>query len=330
MTCTTGDQSCDTKRRHGALLVLGLLAVIFLFLSFISFTKERGQVLPLEIAYKTFDADEGKRIFQAYNCMGCHTIVGNGAYLGPDLTKTYQQVGPAWLEAFLPSAGSWPTEALVKTQLLSEEQLALADVKDFTDYLNKYPAVLERIERRGGQATHMPNLQFRENEVAKLIAFLKYTSAMNNEGWPPEIKTGDLNQRLALAYGKAIPTSLVMEGSALDRASLMTGEGNLTPQDLITQGEGLTQSLGCLACHATDNSIKIGPGWGGLYNHEVTLDDGRSVIADEEYLKESILDPNAKIVEGYAQGTMPAYGSLVDEEELEAIIAYFISLTDSD
>src|SRR5690554_4421036 len=202
MTCTTSDdKSCETPRRRGALYVLGLMAIIFLILSYFSFVEERGQVLPDQISYKNYSADEGKRIFQAYNCMGCHTIVGNGAYFAPDLTKQYNHTGPAWLEAFLPSAASWPTAAAVRIHLSTPEQLELAGVSSFEEYLEKYPGAVERIERRGGQSTHMPNLPFREDDVAKLIAFMKYSAAMNNEGWPPEVRTGSLDKRLALAKG---------------------------------------------------------------------------------------------------------------------------------
>src|SRR5574337_1517713 len=55
---------------------------------------------------------------------GSHTMVGNGAYLGPDLTGEYKRVGPAWLAAFLPSAGGWPTTGAVRAQLLDPDQQA--------------------------------------------------------------------------------------------------------------------------------------------------------------------------------------------------------------
>ena len=109
MSCKPGELCHEGVKRRRALLVLGLMALIFVALSAVSFLDSRGQAVPAAIEYAGVDAVAGKRVFQAYNCMGCHTIVGNGAYLGPDLTKLYDHTGPAWLAAFLPSAGSWPT-----------------------------------------------------------------------------------------------------------------------------------------------------------------------------------------------------------------------------
>lgn len=322
MTCTTSDdKSCETPRRRNALIILGLMAIIFLILSYLSFIEERGQVVPDQISYKNHAADEGKRIFQAYNCMGCHTIVGNGAYFGPDLTKQYNHTGPAWLEAFLPSAASWPTAAAVRIQLTSPEQLELAGVSSFEEYLEKYPGAAERIDRRGGKATHMPNLSFREGEVAKLIAFMKYSAAMNNEGWPPAIKTGSLKNRLALAYGSAQAAPLAAP------ANITIGDNSNNANSLVAQGEKLTTEYGCTACHASDDTKRIGPGWGGLFNSKVELTDGSTVKADKSYLTESILKPNAQVVAGYPAGVMPAYNQLVQEDEIEAMVAYLISLS---
>src|SRR3546814_13268098 len=84
------------------------MAVIFIALSVVSFLPSRGQAVPIAVSYGTHDAVEGKRVFQAYNCMGCHTLLGTGAYLGPDLTDIYAHAGPAWLSALLPSAAPWP------------------------------------------------------------------------------------------------------------------------------------------------------------------------------------------------------------------------------
>ncbi len=82
----------------------------------------------------------------------------------------------------------------------------------------------------------------------------------------------------------------------------------------------------CLACHTTDGSTGVGPTWQGLYGSEITLDDGTTVTADEEFIRESILDPNAKIHEGYAAGLMPEYGSILSEQQIDDVIAYIQTL----
>ncbi len=97
MSCKPGELCYEGEKRRRALAVLALMALIFVALSGVSFLDSRGQAVPSAVDYAGVDAVAGKRVFQAYNCMGCHTIVGNGAYFGPDLTKLYGHAGPAWL-----------------------------------------------------------------------------------------------------------------------------------------------------------------------------------------------------------------------------------------
>jgi cytochrome c oxidase subunit II len=85
-------------------------------------------------------------------------------------------------------------------------------------------------------------------------------------------------------------------------------------------GQNLAVIKGCAACHAVDETPKIGPTWVGLYGSQVELDDGSFVLADEAYLIESIKDPNARIVSGYSKGSMPLV-SLTDDE-INALVAY--------
>jgi cytochrome c oxidase subunit 2 len=89
------------------------------------------------------------------------------------------------------------------------------------------------------------------------------------------------------------------------------------------EGEALLQDLGCRACHAATGT-SIGPRLEGIFGHDVQLSDGSSVVADENYLRESILTPTAKIVAGY-QPVMPPYGGRITEEQLTAIITYIRS-----
>lgn len=65
------------------------------------------------------------------------------------------------------------------------------------------------------------------------------------------------------------------------------------------------EGFGCVSCHSLDGTPGAGPTWQGIYDHEVTLDDGSTLTVDDEYIRESILMPNAKIVEGYLPNLMP-------------------------
>lgn len=323
MSCGSGDSSCEIPRRRGAFVMLGVMTAIFVILSVFSFMKSRNQVVPDQITYGTYTADQGKHVFQAYNCMGCHTMVGNGAYLGPDLTEEYKLTGPAWLAAFLPSAGGWPTAAAVRTQLANPDMQAAAGVDTIEAYLQKFPGAAARIERRGGGTTNMPNLPFTQEEIGQLIAYLKYTSAMNTEGWPAKIEVkADLSERLRMAHGPgAVPPA-----AAATPAAAAAPSATAAPADPAVLGAQLVKDYGCVACHSAGTEKLVGPGWGGVYGSQVKLSDGSQVLADDAYLVESIREPNAKIVDGYTAGVMPAYANLLKEDEVKAIVAYIASL----
>ncbi|MGD9597975.1 MAG: c-type cytochrome [Steroidobacteraceae bacterium] len=304
MSCAPGEPCEEGRIRRRALAVLGLMGVIFVALSAVSFLDSRGQAVPAAVSYAGFDAVQGKRVFQAYNCMGCHTIVGNGAYFGPDLTKLYGKVGPAWLEAFLPSAGAWPTRGAVALQLRNEAIAAESGVDSIDDYLAKFPAAAERIERRAPHATSMPNLPLSRAETGQLIAFLRYTAEMNTEGWPPTPRVD------GLAYSQAAPSA----------------PAPAAPATAAAHGAQVALETGCMACHAKGTERLVGPGWGGLYGAEVALADGSKTRADAAYLTQSIVDPDARIVAGYAPHLMPSYAGMLDDGQVAALVDYIRSL----
>jgi cytochrome c oxidase subunit 2 len=86
-------------------------------------------------------------------------------------------------------------------------------------------------------------------------------------------------------------------------------------------GEKLFHTLGCATCH-----VKDCPPMQGLFGSTVALAGGGSVIADEAYIRESVLDPTAKIVAGYPP-QMPTYKGQITEEGLLQILAYIQSLS---
>jgi cytochrome c oxidase subunit 2 len=89
---------------------------------------------------------------------------------------------------------------------------------------------------------------------------------------------------------------------------------------LATQGEQLFQKYACATCHTNDATGR-GPVLAGIVGKAVPLADGRSVIADDNYLRESILNPTAKVAAGF-QPIMPAFQGQVSEEDLIRIIAF--------
>ena len=95
----------------------------------------------------------------------------------------------------------------------------------------------------------------------------------------------------------------------------------VTGTTMAEQGESLYHQYGCITCHGTGK----GPAFVGLYGKAVKLSDGQTVIANDAYIRESILDPSVKIVNGYP-AIMPTFKGQVSEEQILQITAYIKSL----
>jgi cytochrome c oxidase subunit 2 len=93
---------------------------------------------------------------------------------------------------------------------------------------------------------------------------------------------------------------------------------------MTARGEQLFQQLACVSCHLTDGSGR-GPSLAGVFGTQVELASGDQVIADDTYIRESILRPQAKLVAGY-QPVMPTFQGLVNEEGVMSLIEYIKSL----
>src|SRR5579863_8395609 len=101
-----------------------------------------------------------------------------------------------------------------------------------------------------------------------------------------------------------------------------------TTGPLSASGEKIFAELGCVTCHRTDTQGR-GPNLQGVFGKPVLLEDGRTVTADENYIRESILDPGAKVVNGF-KPVMPTFQGLVSEEQLNALVAYVKSMAQPD
>jgi cytochrome c2 len=118
-------------------------------------------------------------------------------------------------------------------------------------------------------------------------------------------------------------------------------EVDLTPRAMVAQamgdasvqeGEKLYQMFGCMACHSTDGNLegKVGPSWKGLFGseREIANTKGKKVKADADYLKESILNPGAKVVRGFEKfdAGMPIYEGILNAVQVESLILYIKTL----
>jgi cytochrome c oxidase subunit II len=97
---------------------------------------------------------------------------------------------------------------------------------------------------------------------------------------------------------------------------------------LAEKGQQQFEQHSCSTCHLLDQQGRC-PNLRGLYNKPVLLDDGRTVIADDAYIRESILDPNAKIAASFKPDIMPVFKGQISEEAVIQLIAFIKSLSPS-
>jgi cytochrome c oxidase subunit 2 len=100
--------------------------------------------------------------------------------------------------------------------------------------------------------------------------------------------------------------------------------GGPPPESPVVAGEKLFTELNCVTCHRPDHAGR-GPVLQGMFGRPVKLASGDTVVADEAYVRESIVNPAAKVVAGY-QPVMPTFQGQVTEEQLIALVAYIQSL----
>jgi len=143
------------------------------------FDSEKGYFKPVilgdePIFGKVFSRQEaeellvkGKLVIQSRNCMNCHTLLGNGAYYAPDLTKAW--LDPKWEKVMMPMTGtSSKEEAMVK----------------FLMYPDQFATWLRR----------MPNLHISEEEAIAVVAYLKWMASINTNGFPDHFGNSKLVQ----------------------------------------------------------------------------------------------------------------------------------------
>lgn len=103
----------------------------------------------------------------------------------------------------------------------------------------------------------------------------------------------------------------------LAAAVLVSGCGG--GDSLAEQGRAVAQDVGCLSCHSTGTDDGLGPGLGGIWGEQRTFVDGSTGTVDEAYLRRSILEPDAQVVDGFPP-IMPQIR--LSDEELEGVVAY--------
>lgn len=124
---------------------------VFFFLLFLALTFDTTRDLPKRDHHKpqslTPEVIRGKHIWEVNNCIGCHTLLGEGAYFAPELGNVYKRRGGEFIKAWIKAM---PTGAPGRRQ--------------------------------------MPQFNLSERELGDIVAFLKWTSEINTQNWPPNIE----------------------------------------------------------------------------------------------------------------------------------------------
>ena len=148
----------------------------------------------------------------------------------------------------------------------------------------------------------------------------KYTTQ-----WFEATKTGTYHlfcaEYCGMNHSGMIGSVIVMESREFDNW-LSGNAGNTTP---AVAGQQLFQTLGCVSCHGANGEGGRGPTLAGLFGRDVRLGNGQTVRADEAYIRESILNPQAKLVEGFGP-IMPTFQGQVSEDQLVQLLAFIKSL----
>jgi cytochrome c oxidase subunit 2 len=112
-----------------------------------------------------------------------------------------------------------------------------------------------------------------------------------------------------------------------DKCAAYTIKGQSCPDNvLVEEGQKLYAKKACIGCHTTTGAKLVGPSWKGIWGKEEPTDHG-TIKVDENYIRESILDPQAKVVAGFPP-TMPSFRGQISDQEIDEITAYIKSLKD--
>ena len=147
----------------------------------------------------------------------------------------------------------------------------------------------------------------------------RYTSL-----WFEATETGEFplfcTEYCGTLHSGMLSTVFVLEQDEFDEW-IESGGGDFDDLPLPEYGEMLYTQQACAGCHSLDGSTLVGPSFSGIAGSTRSLADGTTAVVDENYLRESILDPGAKIATGF-NNVMPASYTSLNERQVAALIAF--------
>lgn len=146
--------------------------------------------------------------------------------------------------------------------------------------------------------------------------------------WFEATKTGTFDlfcaEYCGAGHSKMIGTVRVVEQDEFE-AAIQPAPWDEAVETFAEFGARTATEGGCTACHSSDGSKIVGPSFKGLWGITETMTDGSSVVVDENYLRESLVDPQAKVVAGYPP-SMPTYAGRLTDQQIDGLIEYIKSL----
>jgi len=154
---------------------------------------------------------------------------------------------------------------------------------------------------------------------------IAHVNVLTPEQWTAFRNGAKINNIPLVGNGIPMKPAADATGASLGADSVKTSAAAPKLNGLAQQGKSLTESKGCVACHLPGGERGIGPSFHGLYGSTVSFTDGSKAVADENYIKESLESPNAKIAQGFSP-VMPTFKGQLSLPEQNAIIEYIKSL----
>ncbi|HEX2828034.1 MAG TPA: cytochrome c [Burkholderiales bacterium] len=242
----------------------------------------------------------GKTVWHKYNCTNCHTLLGEGAYYAPDLTKIAAQRGREYLRAFIKDPAAFYDE-------------------------QKYRRV-------------MPKQGLSDREIDDVITFLTWISKIDTQGWPPRpiLVSGSAIPGANLATATPVPPGT---GTAPTPPVPGAEKPTPASDEPVARGQALfnNASSGCFACHSVAPGVNLaGPTLAGIGTRaEATLKNPAYKGAAKDavgYVRESITDPHAYLVPGATYSAngrsfMPDhFGKTLQPAQIDDLVAYLTTL----
>lgn len=235
--------------------------------------------------------DKGKLVIQSRACMDCHTFFGNGAYYGPDLTKAW--LDPMWERMWMP---------------MTQEKTREGAMVKFLMHPDRYPT----------WSRQMPNLSISHEEAVAVVAYLKWMSAIDANGFPAN-------------FGLIKTASAISEAPPSAPAAAQPQAGPAAPlgeAQLVAEGKK-TYLAQCAACHQPD-----GLGVPGTFppiadGHPfaasaamVSALEARGFYKDGRIVEGPVKQHIEIVLNGIPGTPMPAFGAQLDDATIAALVTF--------